>query len=317
MSEHIELESEQNAVDAQAPTPGATGNLQLVSRSTQLKEAGLALLFFLCAFIAVLAVGAIFAFVVFKSLPIFSEVGIKEFLTGTTWSVSDEKFGIVPFIEGSFIVTLGALIIGAPLAVLTAVFLSEIASPRMRSIVRPAVELLAGIPSVVYGFFGIVIVTPLLASVFGGVGFGPLAAWIILAIMIVPTIATLSEDALNSIPMGIREASFAMGATQWQTIYKVVLPAAKIGIIDAIILGMGRAIGETMAVLMVVGNAPQLFKGITSPISTLTSQIVLDMGYSSGTHRTALFGMAAILFLISMALVGAVRLLSRFGGSDK
>lgn len=293
-------------------------NLQLVSRSTQIKEASLAALFFICAFVAVLAVGAIFAFVVWKSLPIPSEVGFKEFLTGTVWSVSDEKFGIVPFIEGSFVVTFGALIIGAPLAVLTALFLSEIASPRMRAIVRPAVELLAGIPSVVYGFFGIVIVTPILATLFGGVGFGPLAAWIILAIMIVPTIATLSEDALNSIPMGIREASFAMGATQWQTIYKVVLPAAKIGIIDAVILGMGRAIGETMAVLMVVGNAPQMFKGITKPISTLTSQIVLDVGYSSGTHRTALFGMAAILFLISMALVGAVRLLARFGeGGNK
>ena len=126
--------------------------------------------------------------------------------------------------------------------------------------------------------------------------------------MIVPTIAALSEDALNSIPMGIREASFAMGATQWQTIYKVVVPAAKIGIIDAIILGMGRAIGETMAVLMLVGNAPQFFAGIGEPISTLTSQIVMDMGYSTGAHRTALFGMAAILFLISMALVLSVRL---------
>ncbi len=294
----------------------STGNLQLVSRSTQIKESALATLFFLCAFIAVLAVAAIFAFVVWKALPIFSQVGIKEFLTSSTWSVSDEKFGIVPFIQGSFVVTLGALVIGAPLAVLTAVFLAEVASPRMRALVRPAVELLAGIPSVVYGFFGIVIITPILAKFFGGVGFGPLAAWIILAIMIVPTIATLSEDALTSIPMGIREASYAMGATQWQTIYKVVLPAAKIGIIDAVILGMGRAIGETMAVLMVVGNAPQMFKGVTKPISTLTSQIVLDMGYSSGTHRTALFGMAAILFLISMALVGAVRLLSRFGGSD-
>lgn len=316
MTEHaspISTEGEEHISHADGHS---TGNLQLVSRSTQVKEAALATLFFVCAFIAVLAVVAIFGFVVWKALPIFSQVGIKDFLTGTEWSVSEEKFGIVPFIEGSFVVTLGALFIGAPLAVLTAVFLSEVASARMRAIVRPAVELLAGIPSVVYGFFGIVIVTPILARIFGGVGFGPLAAWIILAIMIVPTIATLSEDALNSIPMGIREASYAMGATKWQTIYKVVLPAAKIGIIDAVILGMGRAIGETMAVLMVVGNAPQLFPGITKPISTLTSQIVLDMGYSSGTHRTALFGMAALLFLISMALVGAVRLLSKFGESD-
>lgn len=295
----------------------SAGHLQLVSRATQAKEAALASLFFVCAFIAVVAVGAIFVFVAVKAWPIVTEVGLKNFLTGMKWSVANEQYGIVPFVVGSFVVTIGALVIGAPLAVLTAVFLAEIATKRVRGIVRPAVELLAGIPSVVYGFFGVVIVTPIVAKIFGGVGFGPLTAWIILAIMIVPTIATLSEDALNSIPMGIREASFAMGATQWQTIYKVVLPAAKIGIIDAVILGMGRAIGETMAVLMVVGNAPQMFKGIAKPIATLTSQIVLDMGYASGVHRTALFGMAAILFLISMGLVGLVRLLSRSGGGER
>jgi phosphate transport system permease protein len=238
-------------------------------------------------------------------------VGIWGFLSGSVWAPSEGSFGILPLIVGSFVVTLGALALGTPLAVGTAVFLSEIASPRVRSIVRPAVELLAGVPSVVYGFFGIVILRPIVGELTGGVGFGALTAWIILAIMIVPTIAALSEDALRSIPMGIREASYAMGATTWQTIYKVVVPAAKIGIIDSIILGMGRAIGETMAVLMVVGNAPVFFQGVGEPISTLTSQIVMDMGYSAGTHRTALFGMAAILFLISMALVLSVRLVSR------
>jgi phosphate transport system permease protein len=290
-----------------------SGKLQLVTRETQVKEFALQALFFACAIVAVLGVALIFAFVAWKALPIFSEVGIMEFLTGTTWSSTLGEYGIVPFIVGSFVVTIGALVIGAPLAVMTAVFLSELASPRIRGLVRPAVELLAGIPSVVYGFFGVIVVAPIVANLFGGVGFGPLTAWIILAIMIVPTIATLTEDALGAIPMGIREASFAMGANQWQTIYKVVLPAAKLGIIDAIILGMGRAIGETMAVLMVVGNAPQLFAGVTQPIATLTSQIVLDMGYATGTQRTALFGMAAVLFLISMSLVLTVRLLSRFG----
>ncbi|MCL2491922.1 MAG: phosphate ABC transporter permease subunit PstC [Coriobacteriia bacterium] len=290
-----------------------TGKLQLVTRQTQIKEFTLMSIFFACAIVAVLGVTLIFAFVAYKAFPIFTEVGIGNFLTGTEWSGTEGLFGIVPFIVGSFVVTIGALVIGAPLAVMTAVFMSELASPKIRSFVRPAVELLAGIPSVVYGFFGVVVVAPFIARLFGGVGFGPLTAWIILAIMIVPTIATLTEDALGAIPMGIREASFAMGANQWQTIYKVVLPAAKLGIIDAIILGMGRAIGETMAVLMVVGNAPQLFAGITAPISTLTSQIVLDMGYATGTQRTALFGMAAILFLISMSLVLFVRLLSRFG----
>ncbi len=291
--------------------PRGKGNLQLVSRETQVKEWLLAALFFLCAFVAVLAVALIFGFVAWKAAPIVTEVGLKEFLLGPVWAPTEDQFGIRALIQGSFIVTIGALAIGTPLAVGTAVFLSEIASPKVRSVVRPAVELLAGIPSVVYGFFGVVMLRPIISDLTGGLGFGPLTAWIILAIMIVPTIAALSEDALNSIPMGIREASFAMGATQWQTIYKVVVPAAKIGIIDAIILGMGRAIGETMAVLMLVGNAPQFFAGVGEPISTLTSQIVMDMGYSTGTHRTALFGMAAILFLISMALVLTVRLVSR------
>jgi len=288
--------------------------LIMVSRATQLKERALLLLFFLCAIVAVLGVVLIFAFVSVKAVPLFNEIGFKNFITGTNWSVAKEQFGVVPFIVGSVVVTIGALAIGAPLAILTALFLSEVAGPKARAVIRPAVELLAGIPSVVYGFFGVTVVAPIVGRLFGGAGFGPLTAWIVLSIMIVPTISMLSEDALDSIPMGIREASFAMGATPWQTIYKVVLPAAKIGIIDAAILGMGRAIGETMAVLMIVGNAPQMFKGLTQPISTLTSQIVLGMGYSSGAFRTALFGMAALLFLISMALVLIVRLLSRGDG---
>lgn len=289
----------------------AVGELTLVSRETQVKEWLLAAVFFACAFVAVLAVALIFGFVGWKAWPITSEVGLGAFLTGSVWAPSDGEYGIRTLIQGSFIITLGALAIGTPLAVGTAVFLSEIASPRIRSVVRPAVELLAGIPSVVYGFFGVVMLRPIIGELTGGIGFGPLTTWIILAIMIVPTIAALSEDALQSIPMGIREASFAMGATQWQTIYKVVVPAAKIGIVDAVILGMGRAVGETMAVLMLVGGAPQFFAGVGEPMATLTSQIVMDMGYSTGVHRTALFGMAAILFLISMALVLSVRLLSR------
>ena len=284
--------------------------LTLVSRSTQIKERALSLLFFLCAIVAVLGVVLIFAFVAVKAVPLFKEIGFLNFIAGTKWSVAKSQFGVVPFIVGSLVVTVGALAIGAPLAILTALFLSEIAGPRARAVIRPAVELLAGIPSVVYGFFGVTVVAPLVGRLFGGAGFGPLTAWIVLSIMIVPTIAMLSEDALDSIPMGIREASFAMGATQWQTIYKVVLPAAKIGVIDATILGMGRAIGETMAVLMIVGNAPQMFAGLTKPIATLTSQIVLGMGYASGSFQTALFGMAALLFIISMALVLTVRILS-------
>jgi phosphate transport system permease protein len=287
------------------------GTLQLVSRSTYIKEWLLKALFFACAFAFVLAVALIFFFVGWKAWPIVTDYGLAKFIGGSVWSSSSNSFGILPLIVGSFVVTLGALALGTPLAVGTAVFLSEVASPKVRSIVRPAVELLAGIPSVVYGFFGIIFLRAIMARITGTLGFGAVTAWIVLAIMIVPTIAALSEDALQSIPMGIREASFAMGATEWQTIYKVVVPAAKIGIIDAIILGMGRAIGETMAVLMVVGNAPVFPKGIFAPLATMTTQIVMDMPYAVGIHRTALFAMAAMLFIFSMLLVGSVRLLSR------
>lgn len=282
-----------------------------MSRSTYFKEAALKNVFLLCATMAVAGVVLIFLFVGWRGWPVFAEVGVGRFLAGREWLPTEGLFGILPLLVGSLVVTLGALALGAPLAIGAAVFLSEIAPPRVRSIVRPAVELLAGVPSVVYGFFGLLVIRPIVADLTGGLGFGPLTAWLILAIMIVPTIATLTEDALGSVPDGIREASYAMGATTWQTIWRVLLPAAKIGIIDAVILGMGRAIGETMAVLMVVGNAPVFFRGLGKPISTLTSQIVMDMPYASGTHRTALFGLAIILFLISMGLVALVRGLSR------
>lgn len=290
---------------------GPARELKLMSRATYLKEAALKNLFLVCACVAVAGVALIFVFVGYRGWPIFTEVGLGAFLGGREWLPTEDLYGILPLLVGSLVVTVGALALGTPLAVGAAVFLSEIASPRARAIVRPAVELLAGVPSVVYGFFGLLILRPVVADMTGGLGFGPLTAWIILAIMIVPTIATLTEDALRSIPGGIREASYAMGATTWQTIWRVLIPAAKVGIIDAIILGMGRAIGETMAVLMVVGNAPVFFQGMGEPLSTLTSQIVMDMPYASGMHRTALFGMAIILFLVSMGLVGLVRASSR------
>ncbi|HAL29823.1 MAG TPA: phosphate ABC transporter permease subunit PstC [Coriobacteriia bacterium] len=283
----------------------------MMSRATYLREALLKNLFLVCAVVAVAAVALIFVFTMARGWEVVKDPGLVAFLGGSEWSATLGRFGIMPLVVGTLAITIGSLVLGAPLAIGTAVFLSEIASPRMRAIVRPAVEMLAGVPSVVYGFFGLVILRPIVAEMTGGMGFGTLTASIILAVMIVPTIATLTEDALGSVPPGIREASYAMGATTWQTIYKVLLPAAKIGIIDATILGMGRAIGETMAVVMVAGNAPQFFKGLGAPIATLTSQIVIDMSYATGTHKTALFGLAIILFLISMGLVALVRALSR------
>lgn len=298
---------------AAAPDDGRKTALRQTARSQYARESALKYLFLTCAFMAVMGVALIFLFVGFRGYPIFTQVGLFEFLFGDAWLPTGEQFGIWPLIFGSFAVTAGALALGTPLAVGTAIFLSEVASPRVRAIVRPAVELLAGVPSVIYGFFGLIVLRPIIAEMTGGLGFGLATGWIILAVMIVPTIATISEDALRGLPPGIREASYAMGSTRWQTISRVLLPAAKIGIIDAIILGMGRAIGETMAVLMVIGNAPVIPEGIGKPFATLTTTIVMDMAYASGDHRTALFGMAIILFLISMFFVALVRFVSRFG----
>lgn len=297
----------------QSPAADAAGrkrDLALVSRGTYLKEKALQYLFFVCAFLAVVTVVLIFAFTMMQAAPVFTDIGLANFFS-FTWAPTEGHYGILSLAAGTALVTVGALVLGVPLGVGTAVYLTEIASARVRAMISPAVDLLAGIPSIIYGFFGMVIIRPFVADLTGGLGFGALTAWFVLAIMIVPTITTLTIDALNSIPMGIREASFAMGATKWQTIYKVVLPAAKFGIVDAIVLGMGRAIGETMAVLMVVGNAPVIPESISSPVSTLTSQIALDMSYSSGLHRTALFGMGVVLFIVSASLVGLVRLLSK------
>ncbi len=292
-----------------AQQAAAASDLKQVTRATRLKELALKNLFLTCACVAVLAVILIFVFTFWKAIPVITDIGLGEFF-GLTWAPTEGRYGILALLAGSGIVTVGSLAIGVPLAVGCAVFLTEIAGKRFAGIVSTAVDLLAGVPSVVYGFFGLVILRPLVAGLTGGLGFGALTVWLVLAIMIVPTITTLTMDALRSIPMGIREASFAMGATRWQTIYKVVLPAAKMGIVNAVVLGMGRAIGETMAVLMVVGNAPVIPGGIASPLSTITSQIALDMGYSSGLHRSALFGMGVVLFIISASLVGIVRAVS-------
>ena len=300
------MEAQENSQTEQNVQTPKKRELALVSRSTYIKEKALQWIFFACAFLAVVTVILIFVFTTYSALPVFTDIGLADFFS-FTWAPSEGHYGILSLLAGSGLVTVGALAMGVPLGVGTAVYLVEIASKRVRKLISPAVDL----PSIIYGFFGMIIIRPFIAQLTGGLGFGALTAWFVLAIMIVPTITTLTIDALNSIPMGIREASYAMGATKWQTIYKVVLPAAKLGIVDAIVLGMGRAIGETMAVLMVVGNAPVIPDSIASPISTLTSQIALDMSYSSGLHRSALFGMGVVLFIISATLVGIVRLISK------
>ena len=244
----------------------------------------------------------IFIFILVEGLPLFHKIGLKSIIMGFKWAPTKGSFGIFPMIVSSFLVTFGALIIGAPMGLSCAIYLSEYSGKRMKMFLKPALELLAGIPSVVYGFLGVVYIVPIVRNYFGGAGFSLLSTSVILGVMILPTIISISFDAITSVPRTYREGSFAMGATKWQTIYKVVIPSAKSGILASFILGMGRAIGETMAVIMVAGNALKIPTSILDPLRTLTSNIALELAYASGDHRLGLFSTGVVLLVIIMIL---------------
>ncbi len=262
--------------------------------------------FFFCnGIISVVVLLGIFALLVFTSIPAFSEVNLKDFLFGTTWNPTSyvkEQYGIIPMLVSTFMVTIGALAIAIPLGIGTAAYLSDVASPRVREIAKPTVEILAGIPSVVIGFLGIVLVGPFLSKVFGiHNGLNALNGSILLAVMALPTIVSISEDALSNVPKSYGQASLALGATKWQTVIKVKIPSALSGIIAACMLGMGRAIGETMTVLMATGCAPAMPERFLGPVRTLTSSIAIELGevaYNT-THYYALFALGLVLFIIT------------------
>jgi phosphate transport system permease protein len=245
----------------------------------------------------------IIIFIFNEGIPAITNVGFFNFVFGMTWAPSNGQYGVFPMVIGTLGITALALVLAVPLSICCAVFLSEIAPPTMRKILKPTIQGLAGIPSVIYGFFGLVVLVPFMRVHYGGTGFSLLAASLILTIMILPTITSISEDALRSIPMEYKEASFALGATQWQTIKNVLLPAAVPGVITAIILGMGRAIGETMAVIMVAGNVVQIPGSIFDPVRALTSNIALEMGYATGLHYNALFATGIILIGVIIILL--------------
>ncbi len=244
----------------------------------------------------------IFIFILFEGLPLFHKVGIKSIITGMKWAPTKGYFGIFPMIVSSFLVTFGALVVGAPMGLSCAIYLSEYSGKRMKMFLKPALELLAGIPSVVYGFLGVVYIVPIVRNYFGGAGFSLLSTSIILGVMILPTVISISFDAIMSVPRTYREGSFAMGATKWQTIYKVVIPSAKSGILASFILGMGRAIGETMAVIMTAGNALKIPTSLLDPLRTLTGNIALELAYATGDHRQGLFSTGVVLLVIIMIL---------------
>lgn len=250
-------------------------------------------------------------FIFGEGTPIMFRYGFKKFLFSLDWYPTEGSYGLLPMIVGSTLVTGGALAIGVPLGLACAVFLTEFSPKKLRRVIKPVIELLAGIPSVVYGFIGVVILVPFIRETLGGPGLSVLAASIILGVMILPTIISISIDSLEAVPPSYREGSIALGATRWQTTRMVMFPAARSGIIASIILGMGRAIGETMAVIMIAGNAIDIPRSLLDPVRTLTSNIALEMGYASGEHREALFATGVILFLIIMVLNTAANLTSR------
>jgi len=263
------------------------------------------------AFSAIISLLLITFFIFQQGVPLIFKAGLKNFFS-TRWSPTNGYFGILSMILGSLMVTIGALVVGVPFGLACAVFLAEFSSLAVQKTLKPIIELLAGIPSVVYGFIGIVILIPFIREYFGGPGFSVLAASIILGIMILPTIVSIAYDSLIAVPSTYREGSLALGATKWQTVRMVLFPAARSGIVAGIILGMGRAIGETMAVIMIAGNALKIPGSIFDSVRTLTSTIALELGYAAGDHRAALFACGSFLFLIIVILnIIAIRITGR------
>jgi phosphate transport system permease protein len=267
--------------------------------------------FLIMAFSALSALALITVFIVVEGVPLIAKVGFTNFVFGMKWAPTQGFFGIFPMIVGTMSVTIGAVILGVPIALCCAIFLAEFAPSLMRSVMRPTIQMLAGIPSVVYGFWGLIFVVPAIRNYLGGPGLSILAGSVILAIMILPTIISISEVSLLALPATYREGSLALGATDWQTIRGVLLPASRSGIMAGIILGVGRAVGETMAVIMVLGNAVSLPQSILDPARTLTTNIGIEMGYASGDHQSALFATGVVLLVIIMILNSVAQLVVR------
>jgi phosphate transport system permease protein len=267
-----------------------------------LGEKGVQKILLVTAFSAISALLLIALFIIKEGLPFLITYGLGDFLLSSDWQPQSGKFGILPMVAASLWVTLGAMIVGAPLGVAGAIFLSEFAPRPVMRVIKPTIELLAAIPSVVYGFIGVMVLAPLIRSSLGGPGLSLLAASIILGIMILPTIISISIDSILAVPQSFREGSLALGATVWQTIHMVTIRAARSGIIASIILGMGRAIGETMAVIMVAGNAVKIPRSALDSVRSLTANIALEMSYATGLHREALFATGVILFLVIITL---------------
>ncbi|MDR0347704.1 MAG: phosphate ABC transporter permease subunit PstC [Coriobacteriales bacterium] len=277
----------------------------------RVKETAARILFLGAACVSIFAVALICLFLLVNGVPAIAEIGLFEFLSGTTWRPANNLYGIAPMIIGSLYVTAGALIVGVPLGLLCAIYMARFASARMLRFMRPAMELLAGIPSVVFGFFGLMLIVPLIRSIFSVQGLSMLAASLLLGIMILPTIITVAYSSLTAVPESYYEGGLALGASHERCVFKLVFPAAASGIMAGIILGIGRAVGETMAVVMVIGNQPRIPSGILEGARTLTGNIILEMGYAADLHRGALIATAVVLFVFILLINSLFYVLSR------
>lgn len=262
--------------------------------------------FFMAATMSIVSLVLIIFFIFSNGLPVMFKYGLDEFLFGTEWRPSNSvpRFGLLPMMMGSIYVTLGAAAIGVPIGVLTAVFMADFCPPNLYKILKPAVSLMASIPSIVYGFFGLQFLVPLIRDNVGGNGYSMLTAMILLGIMILPTIIELSEASLRAVPRSYYNAGVGLGATHERTIFTIMIPAAKSGVLSSVVLGIGRAIGETMAVVLVAGNQPIVPNSLTQGVRTLTTNIVLEMSYASGDHRSALIATGVVLFIFILIING-------------
>lgn len=275
------------------------------------KEKGMKILFLLAACVSVAAVVLICLFLFASGIPAIREIGLMKFLFGMKWKPANDLYGIFPMIVGSVYVTAGALITGVPVGVLTAVFMAEFVPKTLYKPLKAAVNLMAGIPSVVYGFFGLVVLVPFVRENIGGRGASCLTASVLLGLMILPTVISVSETSIRAVPRSYYEGGLALGASHERSVFQTVLPAAKSGIFAGVVLGTGRAVGETMAVIMVAGNQPVIPQKITSGVRTMTANIVIEMGYAADLHREALIATAVVLFVFILIINLSFSLLKR------
>ncbi len=269
---------------------------------SKVKEILMEILFLLAACVSILAVILICLFLFANGIPAISKIGVFDFLLGEKWSPSKDIYGILPMILGSIYVTAGAILIGVPIGILAAIFMAKFCPKWLYRFLKPAVDLLAGIPSVVYGFFGLVVIVPFVRETFGGDGMSILTASILLGIMILPTIIGVSESAIRAVPESYYEGGLALGASHERSVFFATVPAAKSGILAGVVLGVGRAIGETMAVIMIAGNQPRIPDSLLKGVRTLTTNIVLEMGYAADLHREALIATAVVLFVMILLI---------------